>query len=196
MTELDGELLQAAFTGFVTDRAIERVVDEEKFHHALAAILDERGVGAGGHAFGDFEGAGDLRLGRPGDFWTVVGAEDGLAVGIHLRTADFEQAHAAIAGGGEGGVVTVMWNETSALHAGFDELGAFGELAPLAVDLDVDHGGAVTAVRVHGLVKTAWKINAQHDLVGCAGKEGSEDGRGVASLTRRWAGGLLRGWKR
>jgi hypothetical protein len=42
-----------------------------------------------------------------------------------------------------------MRDKAAALHAGFDELGAFGKLAPLAVDLDVDHCGAVAAVRAH-----------------------------------------------
>ena len=63
VAELDGEFLQAAFPGFVADGAVERMVDEEEFHHPLAAVLDQGRVGAGGHAFGDFEGAGNLRFG-------------------------------------------------------------------------------------------------------------------------------------
>lgn len=173
VAEFDGEFLQAALARFVADRAVERVVDEEEFHHAFAAILDQRGIGARGHAFGDFQGAGNLRLGRPGDLGTSVGSEDGLAVGVHLRSADFEQAHAAIARRAQGGVVAVMGDEAAALHAGLDELGALGELAPLAVDLHIDHGGAVAAVRAHGFGKTAVKINGQHDGNGCAGKGGS-----------------------
>ena len=82
-------------------------------------------------------------------------------------------------------MVAVMRDEAAALHARLDELGAFGELAPLAVDLDVDHRGAVAAVRAHGLVKTAGKINGQHDLVGCAGKEGSEEGLRVTRVAWR-----------
>lgn len=68
-----------------------------------------------------------------------------------------------------------MRDEAAALHAGLDELGSFGELAPLAVDLDVDHGGAVAAVRAHGFGKTAVKINGQHERIGCAGKGGIQE---------------------
>ena len=92
-------------------------------------------------------GLGDQAISGPS-----VGAEDGLAVGVHFRSADLEQAHAAVAGRAERGMVAVVRDEAAALHAGLDELGAFGELAPLAVDLDVDHGGAVAAVCAHGSV--------------------------------------------
>ena len=152
MTEFHREFLQAAFAGFVADRAIERMVDEEKFHHTFAAVLDQRGVGAGGHAIGDFKSAGNLRFRRPGDLGPSVGAEDRLAVGVHFRTADFEQAHAAVAGRAQGRMVAVVGDEAAALHAGLDQLGAFGELAPGTVNLDVDHGGAVAAVCAHGSV--------------------------------------------
>ena len=42
-----------------TDRAVEGMVDQEKFHHSLAALLHERRLGAYGQTFGDINGAGD-----------------------------------------------------------------------------------------------------------------------------------------
>jgi len=37
-----GKFLKSAFTGLVTDGAVERVVDEEKLHDPLAALLYQR----------------------------------------------------------------------------------------------------------------------------------------------------------
>ena len=159
MAEFHGEFLEAAFAGLVADGAVERVVDEEEFHDALAAILDQRGIGAGGHAFGHLEGAGNLRLRRPGDFGPSVSAKNRLPVGVHFRTADFEQAHPAVAGRAQSRMVAVVRDEAAALQAGFDQFGALGELAPGTVNLDVDHGGAVAAVRAHGSLVNAVEIN-------------------------------------
>ena len=39
---LDAEFLEPAFARLVADRAIERMIDEQKFHHAVAAFLDQR----------------------------------------------------------------------------------------------------------------------------------------------------------
>ena len=173
MAEFHREFLEAAFAGFVADRAIERMVDEEKFHHPFAAVLYQRGIGAGGHAFADFKSTGNLRFRRPDDFGSSVGAEDRLAVGVHFWSANFEQAHAAVAGRAQGRVVAVMRDEAATLHTGFDQFGALGELKPGTVNLDVDRGGAFAAVCAHGSVGSAVKINGQHDGIGCAGKGGS-----------------------
>jgi hypothetical protein len=40
-----GLVLQVAFAALVADRAIERVIDEQELHHALARLLDEFGGG-------------------------------------------------------------------------------------------------------------------------------------------------------
>ena len=42
LAEFDRKFLQAAFARLVANRTVERVVDEQKFHHALAAFFDER----------------------------------------------------------------------------------------------------------------------------------------------------------
>src|SRR5450432_111646 len=38
---LDAEFLQATFTCLIADRTIERMIDEQKLHHALAAFLGQ-----------------------------------------------------------------------------------------------------------------------------------------------------------
>ena len=48
-----GLVLKIAFAALVADRAIERVVDEQKLHHAFARLLDHRRVGADYLAIGD-----------------------------------------------------------------------------------------------------------------------------------------------
>ena len=42
LAELDGKFLQTTLTRLIANRTVERVVDEQKFHHALAALFDER----------------------------------------------------------------------------------------------------------------------------------------------------------
>src|SRR4051812_13237584 len=70
----DAEFLEAAFARLVTDRTIERVIDEEEFHHALAAFLRQRRIGADAHSFGDILSAGNLRARHPIDDWFAIGA--------------------------------------------------------------------------------------------------------------------------
>ena len=96
---LDAEFLEPAFARLVADRAIERVIDKEKFHHATAAFLDQRRVGAHPKAFGNIGRAANLRTRHPIDLGFAVVAERRFAIRTHLRHAHFDQAHAAVAGG-------------------------------------------------------------------------------------------------
>ena len=137
---LHGLFLQAAFAGLVADRAVERVVDEEKLHDALAALFDELAGGADAHVFADRIGAGDDRTRHP--------ADDFVAVFVPLRLlagggagwhAHLHQAHPAISGRAELRMVTVVRDDDFRLATGFDHPGAFGKLVPDAVDLDIDH---------------------------------------------------------
>src|SRR5690606_6877013 len=73
-----GLVLQVALAALVADRAIQRVVDQQEFHHPLAGLLDHRGVGEYLLAVGGRQGAAGLGLGRSR---------------LHL-----DQAHAAVAG--------------------------------------------------------------------------------------------------
>ena len=71
-------VLQVALAALVADRAIERMVDQQELHHALARLLHHRRVGDDLLPVGDRQRAGRLRLRR---------------AGLHL-----DQAHAAVAG--------------------------------------------------------------------------------------------------
>ena len=70
-----GLVLQIALAALVADRAIQRVVDQQKLHDALARLVHHLGIGADHHALAAGHGAGCDRLGRA----------------LHL-----DQAHAAI----------------------------------------------------------------------------------------------------
>src|SRR5262249_41459124 len=79
-----GLILQIAFPALVTDRAIERVVDQEKFHHAFARLAHHGGLG---------EDLGRLAV-RP---WPAV-AHSPRAGGDWLgRALELDQTHAAVA---------------------------------------------------------------------------------------------------
>ena len=71
-------VLQIALTALIADRAIERMVDQQEFHHAFAGVLHHLAVGADFLAVGGGQCATCLRFWRPR---------------LH-----FDQAHAAIAG--------------------------------------------------------------------------------------------------
>ena len=79
-----GLVLEVALPALVADRTVERVVDEEGFHHPLAGLL---------HHFGAGEDLGQLAWSRPQ-------IEDRKrAGGLRLGHAlDLDQAHAAVAG--------------------------------------------------------------------------------------------------
>ena len=136
---IDAEFLQAAFAGLIADRAIERMIDEQKFHHAPPAFLHQRRIGAHAHAFGDILRAGNLRTRHPVDHRLAVGAELRFAIRPHLRHSHFDQAHPAIARRAELLVITIARHVTAGLLARLDHARAFWELMPHAIDLDVEH---------------------------------------------------------
>ena len=94
---LDGLFLKAAFAGLVANRAVERVIDEEEFHDALAALFDQLAGGADAHVFADGVGAGNDGAGDPADdFVAVLVALRLLAGGGAGRHAHLHEAHPAI----------------------------------------------------------------------------------------------------
>ena len=96
VAKFNRKLLKSAFAGLVADRTIERMIDEEKFHHPLAAFLGERRVCAHRHALTDLGCAGDRRARAPSDRRTAVGAKHRLAFRSHFWHAQFNEAHAAV----------------------------------------------------------------------------------------------------
>ena len=136
----DRVFLEAAFAGLVADRAIERVVDEQKLHHALAAFFHDFAGGADAHVFRNRIGAGDHRAGDPADVFVAVFVPLGFLAGCGAgRHAHLDEAHPAVSGGAQLRVVTIVGNDGAGCPAGLDHPRALGKLVPNAVDLDVDH---------------------------------------------------------
>ena len=137
---LDAELLQAAFPRLITNRAVEGVIREEKFHHALAAFFGERAGRAYAHVRADRVRAGDHGTGHPGDGKVAVfvgGGCFGTRSGARWHP-HFDEAHAAVAGRSQLGVITIVRDFDPGLTAGFDHPHSFGKLIPHTVDFDVN----------------------------------------------------------
>ena len=118
-------ILQVAFTALIADRAIQRVVDEQEFHHPFAGLLDHRGIGLHNRrlAFGagpqvtHLHGAGSGGLGRPAD--------------------DFHKTHPAVARDRQTFVVAETGNFDPRLLARLDQGHRALDLDFLAVDDDL-----------------------------------------------------------
>ena len=54
----DGQILQLAFAALIAHGAVERVVDEQEFHHAFLRLFGHFGMGVHHHAVGYRRGAG------------------------------------------------------------------------------------------------------------------------------------------
>src|SRR5256714_11747104 len=93
---LHAEFLEPAFARLIADRTIERMIDEEKFHHAFSAFLGERRIGADSHPFAHILRAGNLWARHPVDYRFAVRSELRFAVRPHFRESHFDEAHSAI----------------------------------------------------------------------------------------------------
>ena len=135
---IDGELLQAAFTGLITDGAVERVVDEEKLHYPVATLLDQIPAGTDAHVFGHRVGTGDYRARHPVYFLVAVFPVAGvLSRQGPWGHAHLDKAHAAIPRGGEFGVIAVMRHILLSDLTRLDHASAPGHLNPAPIHLDV-----------------------------------------------------------
>src|SRR5437588_4228664 len=137
---LDAEFLQETFAGLIANRTIERMIDEEELHHAALAFFRQRRICAHAHSLGDILRARNLWARHPIDYGFAVGAELRFAIGSESRHAHLNQTHPAIAGGAEFFVITITRHITAGLLARLDHARAFRELAPHAIDLDIEHG--------------------------------------------------------
>ena len=143
-----GEFLELALAGLVADRAVERVVEQEHLRHAFAAGLDAGRLEADVQAGGDVGGAGDRRLGLPADLGLAVLHHDLVGRAVPHRRAELDQAHAAIAGDRELGVVAIMGDFLPDFAQGIDQIGPRGDLVLDTVDVDGDQRRFI--VRDHG----------------------------------------------
>src|SRR5215471_6326119 len=136
---VDTELLQLAFARLIADRAVERVVNQEKFHDAMPTFLHQRRIGANGHAFGHIRCAANLRAWHPVDDRFAVLPELRFPIGPEPRKSHFDQTHPAIAWGAELFVIAIPRHKNANLLARLDHPHALRKLMPSAVNLDVQH---------------------------------------------------------
>src|SRR5205807_2176021 len=121
-------VLQVALAALVADRAIQRMVDEQEFHHAFARLLHHR------RPRGDFRrlalGAGTAVAHAPG------AARDRLRAALH-----FDQAHPAIAGDRQPLVVAEARNLGAGGFARLQQRVLRGDIDLFAVDDEFGHCG-------------------------------------------------------
>ena len=116
-------VLQIALAALVADRAVERMVDEQEFHHAFARRLHQR-------AGGEHLARRPVLVGRQvGDAHGARG--DGLGDALHL-----DEAHAAVAGDRQALVVAEARDLGAGHLARLQDGGAGLHLEQLAVDDD------------------------------------------------------------
>ena len=113
------QVLQLAFTTLVTDGAIQRMVDEQKFHHRLLRLDGTLGFGVHHHALRHRCGA----------------SRHGLGGFLHIH-----QAHAAVGRDAQLFVITKMWNEGARLLGRLNHHATRRNLYLLTVNLNFYHG--------------------------------------------------------
>ena len=156
-------VLQVAFAALVADRTIQRVVDEQEFHHSLARRLRRRRVGMDHHALGTRHRAACDRLGRF----------------FHL-----DQAHAAVARDREPLVVAEMGHLDAHLLARLEYGRAGLDLDLDAVDAQRRHSvpRPLTRPRSRGAPRCAPRARGGNDGSGPA------PARRRRRPARRWCG--------
>ncbi len=114
-----GQVLQLAFTALVADRAVQRVVDQQKFHDRALGVDGLGRTGMHHHAVGDRRGTGRQGLGR---------------------LFDFDQAHAAVGCDAEFLVITEMGDVQARRVGSLDDHAAFCGFDLKPVDGEFYHG--------------------------------------------------------
>ncbi len=135
---IDRELLQAALAGLVADRAVERVVDQQELHHPFAGVDDFLGRGMNDHPLANRRVAPDRQFRCEPDHRVAVAVELRLAVLVQCWQADIDQAHPAIAGDRELGMVTIMRDLDPDRARRLDQVGPFRRAHGPPIDRQVD----------------------------------------------------------
>ena len=136
---IDAELLQAAFAGLIANWAVQRMIDEQKFHYPALAFLHQGRVRANGYPFCHVLCAANLRTRHPVDDRFAISAELRLAIRPKPRKAHFDQAHPAIARRAKLFVIAIPRHENANLFARLNHARALRKLMPDPVNLDVEH---------------------------------------------------------
>src|SRR5690606_38155090 len=114
----NGQILQLALAALVTDRAVQRVIDQQKVHHRVLRGNRLFRARVNDHAVGNARDTGGQCLGR---------------------LLDVDQAHTAVGRDGKLLVIGKVRNVDTKLARGLDDHAAFGNVRLDAVDGDFNH---------------------------------------------------------
>ncbi|MGF6976658.1 hypothetical protein QFZ94_005108 [Paraburkholderia sp. JPY465] len=128
----DGQILQLAFAALVADRAVERMVDQQEFHHSLLALHRLVRLGAHDHA----------------------GRHRRRARGHGLRhLLDIDQTHPAVGRNRQLLVIAEVRNVGVDLMRSLDHHAAFRHLDFLAVYFQFNHDGQSSLTCYRSIVR-------------------------------------------
>ncbi len=133
-------VLEWALAASVTDRAVERVVDEEELEDSLLSLLDGVVLSVDHHAVGDGVGTGGDQRRSPRRLdldQTHAAHPDGVHSGMPAEARD---VGAVVLGG--------LDDQLALLHVVFDAIDRDGDQLGLYLRLDVGHAG--TSVLANG----------------------------------------------
>src|SRR6266478_2504604 len=136
---IDAELLQAAFAGLIANWAVQRMIDEQKFHYPALAFLHQGRVRANGDPFRHVLCAANLRTGYPVNDRFAISAELRFPIRPEPWKPHFDEAHPAIAGRAKPFVVAIARHEYPDLLARLNHARAPRKLMPDPVNLNIEH---------------------------------------------------------
>src|SRR6266481_7006182 len=114
---VDTELLQTAFAGLIANWAVQRMIDEQKFHYPALAFLHQGRVRANGYPFRHVLCAANLRTGYPVNDRFAISAELRFPIRPEPWKPHFDKAHPAIAGRAKFFVIAIARHENPDLLA-------------------------------------------------------------------------------
>src|SRR5690606_31492621 len=133
------KLLQAALPCLVADRTIQRVIDEEKLHHAFTTIFHQLRIRLDPQPRRSGRRTGDRRTRHPHDLLDAVLVEDRLACrAVTTRHPHFHEAHTAVTHDRKLRMVAVVRDLLFHHRGGIDHVGARSHLHFDVVDENTD----------------------------------------------------------
>ena len=135
---IDAELLQAAFAGLIANWAVQRMIDEQKFHYPVPTLLNQWRVRANRHSFSHVLCAANLWTGHPVNDRFAISAQLWFPIRPQPWKPHFNKAHPAIAGRAQHFVVAIARHENPDLLACLNHARALRKLMPNPVDLNVE----------------------------------------------------------
>ena len=130
-----GLVLQVAFTALVADRAIKRVVDEQKLHHPFPRFLHHRRVGE------------NLRRLTIWPRAQILHAHGARSRRLWRPTLHLNQAHTAIAGNRQPLMKAEPWHLRPSVFSRLKQRIVIRNLKFRAINFDLGHYSAASSTR-------------------------------------------------